>query len=91
MLLVSCSSVEFSDLPGGTSQVGVIQPQRHIVLFGLEPAEPQRLFEERQGDVERLLPFLDPNVWTGCRSQVRVLSEVADMYPACRSARGPWP
>ena len=24
-----------------------------------------------------------PNVWTGCRSQVRVLSEVADMYPAC--------
>src|ERR1700730_6924021 len=53
--LVSCSSVEFPDLPGGTGQVGVIQPGRHIVFFGLceESAEPQRLFEERQGEVER--------------------------------------
>ena len=27
----------------------------------------------------------DPNVWTGCRSQMnnRRISEVADMYPAC--------
>jgi hypothetical protein len=30
-----------------------------------------------------LFKAIDPNVWTGCRSQVRVLSEVADMYPAC--------
>src|SRR5207249_8453040 len=60
--LASCSSVEFPDLPGGTGQVGVIHQRRHISLFGLceEPAEPQRLFEERQSDVERLLPLLDP-------------------------------
>jgi hypothetical protein len=60
--LLSYSSVEFPDLPGGTGQVGVIQPGRHIVFFGLceESAEPQRLFEECEGDVERLLPLLDP-------------------------------
>jgi hypothetical protein len=47
---VSCSSVEFPDLPGGTSQVGVIRLRRHVVFFGLceESAEPQRLFAERQ-------------------------------------------
>ena len=48
-----------ADHPG---QVGVIQLRGHIVFFGLceESAEPQRLFEERQGDVKRLLPLLDP-------------------------------
>jgi hypothetical protein len=56
--LLSCSGVEFPDLPGGTGQVGVIQLRRHIVFFGLceEPAESHRLFEERQGDVDRCLP-----------------------------------
>src|SRR5215468_4606766 len=60
--LVSGSGVEFADLPGGTGEVAVIQLRGHIVLFGLgeEPAEPQRLFEERERDVERLLPLLDP-------------------------------
>jgi len=33
--LVSCSSVEFPDLPGGTGQVGVIHQRRRIPLFGL--------------------------------------------------------
>jgi hypothetical protein len=59
---VPCGGVEFPDPPGGTGQVGVIQLRRDIVSFGLceEPAETQRLFDERQGDIERLLPFLDP-------------------------------
>src|SRR6266446_4989017 len=60
--LVACRSVEIPDLPGGTGQVGVIHQRRRLPLFGLceEPAEPQRLFEERERDVERLLPLLDP-------------------------------
>ena len=33
--LVSCSSVEFPDLPSGTSQVGVIHQRRRTPLFGL--------------------------------------------------------
>jgi hypothetical protein len=59
---LACGSVKFPDVPSGPHQVGVIQLRGHIVFFGLceEPAEPQRLFEERQGDVERLLPLLDP-------------------------------
>src|SRR4029077_13219343 len=54
--------VDFPDLPGGIGQIGVIHPRCHIVFLGLceETAEPQRLFEECQGDVERLLPLLDP-------------------------------
>src|SRR5207244_7085113 len=61
-LVACCCGVEFPDLPGGTGQVGVVQPRGHIVLFGLgeESAEPQRLFEERERDFERLLPLLDP-------------------------------
>src|SRR5439155_18609710 len=57
-----CGSVEFPDLPSRTDQVGVIQLRCNIVFFGLceDSAESQRLFEERQGDVERLLPLLDP-------------------------------
>src|SRR3984893_12789792 len=60
--LAPCSGVEFPDLPGGTGQVGVIQLRGHIVFFGLceESAEPQRLFEERERDFERLLPLLHP-------------------------------
>lgn len=56
------SGVEFPDLAGSTGQVGVIEPQGHGVFFRLceEPAEPQRFFEELEGDVERLLPLLDP-------------------------------
>src|ERR1700757_2498928 len=56
------SGVEFPDLPGGSGQVRVIQPRRHIVLFSLceEPAKEQRLFEAFEGDIERLLPFLPP-------------------------------
>ena len=52
-------AVEFPDLPGGPSQVGVIQPRGHIVLFSLgeEPAEPQRLFEERESRIEWALPL----------------------------------
>src|SRR5262245_24840285 len=59
---MSCSSVEFADLPGGAGEVAVIQPRCHIILFGLgqEAAEAQRLFEERERDIERLLPLLDP-------------------------------
>ena len=50
------------DLAGGTDQVGVIQLRRDIVFVGLgeEPAETQGLFEERQGDIERRLPFFNP-------------------------------
>jgi len=50
------------DLAGGTDQVGVIQVRRDIVFVGLgeEPTETQGIFEERQGDIERLLPLLDP-------------------------------
>jgi hypothetical protein len=33
--LVSCSSVEVTDLPGGTGQVGVVHQRRRIPLFGL--------------------------------------------------------
>ena len=57
-----CGGVEFPDLLGGTGQVGVIELRRDIVFFGLreEPAEPQWLFKERQGDTERLLPLFDP-------------------------------
>jgi hypothetical protein len=33
--LLSCSSVEFPDLPGGTGQVGVIHQRRRLPLFGL--------------------------------------------------------
>jgi hypothetical protein len=33
--LVSCSGVEFPDLPGGTGQVGVIHQRRRVPLFGL--------------------------------------------------------
>src|ERR1700731_1425425 len=56
------SGVELPDLEGSTGQVGVIEPQGHNVFFRLceEPAEPQRFFEELEGDVERLLPLLDP-------------------------------
>jgi hypothetical protein len=54
-----CGGVELPDLAGGTDQVGVIQLRRGIVFVGLgeEPAEAQGLFEERQGDIERRLPF----------------------------------
>jgi hypothetical protein len=50
------------DLAGGTDQVGVIQLRRDIVFVGLgeEPTKTHGLFEERQGDIERLLPLLDP-------------------------------
>ena len=50
------------DLAGGTDQVGVIQLRRDIVFVGLgeEPAETQWLLEKRQGDIERRLPFLNP-------------------------------
>jgi hypothetical protein len=56
------SGVEFPDLPGGTGDVGVVQPRGYIVLFGLceESAEAQRLSEQRERDFERLLPLLDP-------------------------------
>jgi hypothetical protein len=54
--------VKFPDLPGGIGQVGVIQLRRHIVFLGLcqQSAEPQRLFEELERDVERLLSLVDP-------------------------------
>jgi hypothetical protein len=58
---VACGGVDFPDLPGGIDQVDIIRLRRHLVFFGLceESAEPQRLFEESQGDIERLLPFLN--------------------------------
>ena len=54
--------VKFPDQPGGIGQVGVIQLRRHIVFLGLcqQSAEPQRLFEELERDVERLLSLVDP-------------------------------
>jgi len=54
--------VELSDLAGGTHQVGVVQLHSDSVFVGLgeEPAETQGLFEERQGDIERRLPFFNP-------------------------------
>jgi len=57
-----CGGVEVPDLPGDTHQVGIIQLRRHIVFVGLgeEPAKTQGLVEERQGDIERRLPFFDP-------------------------------
>jgi hypothetical protein len=56
------SGVELPDPAGSPGQVGVIEPQGHSVFFRLceEPAESQRFFEEVEGDVERLLPLLDP-------------------------------
>jgi hypothetical protein len=33
--LLSCSSVDFADLPGGTGEVGVIHQRRRIPLLGL--------------------------------------------------------
>ena len=50
------------DLAGGTHQVGVVQLRGDSVFVGLgeEPAETQGLFEERQGDIERHLPFFNP-------------------------------
>jgi hypothetical protein len=57
-----CGGVELPDLAGGIDQVGIIQLRRDIVFVGLgeEPAETQRLVEKRQGDIERRLPFLNP-------------------------------
>ena len=50
------------DLAGGTDQVGVIQLRRDIVFVGLgeEPAATQGFVEERQGEIERPLPFFNP-------------------------------
>src|SRR5438105_10539487 len=57
-----CGGVAVPDLPGDTHQVGIIQLRRHIVFVGLgeEPAKTQGLVEDRQGDIERRLPFFDP-------------------------------
>ena len=57
-----CGGVEVPDLAGGADQVGLIQLRRDIVFVGLgeEPAETQGLVEERQGDIERRLPFFNP-------------------------------
>ena len=54
--------VEVPDLAGRTHQVDVIQLCGDIVFFGLgeEPAKPQGPFEERQGGIERCLPFFNP-------------------------------
>jgi hypothetical protein len=54
--------VELPDLAGGTDQVGVVQLRRDSVFVGLgeKPAEAQGVFEERQGDIERPLPFFYP-------------------------------
>ena len=54
--------VELPDLAGGTHKVGVVQLRGDSVFVGLgeEPAETQGLFEERQGDIERHLPFFKP-------------------------------
>jgi hypothetical protein len=54
-----CGGVEFSDLPGRHWQVRVVQLRSHIIFVGLreQATEPQRLFEERHSDVERLLSF----------------------------------
>jgi hypothetical protein len=59
---VAWGGVDFPDLPGGIDQVDIIRLRRHLVFFGLceGSPEPQRLFEESQGDIERLLPFLNP-------------------------------
>ena len=57
-----CGGVKVPDLARDTDQVGVIQLHRDIVFVGLgeKPAETQGLFEERQGDIERHLPFFNP-------------------------------
>ena len=57
-----CGGIKVPDLAGGTDQVGVIQLRRDIVFVGLgeEPAETQGLVEKCQDDIERRLPFFNP-------------------------------
>ena len=70
-----------TDMPG-------LPPPRHIPTLPTTD-DPSAHGDDRVGSESDLGtvccpagPY--PKVWTGCPSQVRsVLSEVADMYPAC--------
>jgi hypothetical protein len=66
-----------------------------VATFALPRQRPFGRYLPESGLILLTLSFVDfdPDVWTGCISQLRTcgIAELADMYPAYLSARGPWP